>query len=320
MSKVLKSLQFAFEFAKDCLQTLRFNSYSPLEDRNRRLFYHLIIETHTIEKGLSLPNPRPLFGQTKITNLIQLAKNYDAKFSSFPLEMLNGALKEYLRFHEEKGISEASVLDAITEFLEQHPEISQIEASGGTKDATEVYQGEQPAGSIIEFLQSRYSCRRFDKSPLDTELIRDIISLAQRVPSQCNRQTSRVHYYSDQNQISELLQLQAGSGGFREDVGNLFIVTSESTGWGGARQRNQAFVDGALFSMFLMMTCHAHQIASCPLNLAKLNAEEQRIKKTAKIPNRERLIMMIAIGKTATGPILAASSPRLPLDQVLTIH
>lgn len=320
MSKILKTFQFGYEYVVDCWRTLRFNSYSPLEDKNRRLFYHLLIETHTIEKALSLPNPRPLFGKQKITSLIKMAERYDITFSPFPIQMLGGALKEYLSFHESQQIVEAPILDHVRGFFKRHPDTEKLELMGGTKNVTDVYEADQPRDYAIHFLKSRYSCRRFDSTPLGPELIQKIVSTAQSAPSQCNRQTSRVHYYSDPKKIDALLKLQAGSNGFREDLGNLFVVTSELTGWGGAGQRNQVFVDGALFSMFLMLVCHAHGVASCPLNLAKTNADEKKIKLAGDIPARERLIMMIGIGKTSGKLILAARSPRLPLERVLNIH
>ena len=319
MSRLLKILRFIFEYAVDCINTLRFNNYSPFEEKNHRIFYHILIETHTIEKGLSLPNPRSLFGKSKINSLIKLTNNYDLSFSTFPIQMLVGALRDYLRLHEMRNIVDAPVLDQIREFLNAHPEFNDLDALGGAKDVTSVYPLSEPKDSI-KFLQSRYSCRNFNPAPLDPTTVREIVSIAQSAPSQCNRQTARVHYYSDPQIINRLLELQGGSGGFRQNVGNLFVVSSEMTGWGGPGQRNQAYVDGALFSMLLMLTCHAHSIATCPLNLAKMNATEKQIKTYGDIPQRERLIMMIGIGKPVDDTVLAAQSPRLPVEDVLSLH
>ena len=335
ISKLLKAARFSWEYTLDCVQALKFNSYSPWEERQRRLFYHILINTHALEKGLSLPNPRTFFGKDKIKVLIEMGQNYDPAFDELPLRMLRGMLECYLSRHRGKDGSELPVddskttddltrqendqiLDSIESFL-KIPKLQSIASCGGTKPVTPKYQfGDNPES--VDFLTSRFSCRMFDDSPLDKDKIKTLIKIAQSAPSQCNRQSSRVHIYQDKTKVQTLLELQAGSNGFREDVGNLFVVSSELTAWGGPAQRNQAFVDGALFSMFLMLACHANGIATCPLNLAKLNSDEKKIKKFGEIPYRERLIMMIAFGEPMDRPLIAARSPRMDTEKVAQFH
>lgn len=322
LSKIFKVLRFSYEYTLDCLATMRFNNYSPLETRDRRLYYHILIDTHAIEKGLCLPNSRPLFGKQKIQGLIRMANLYNPDFSSFPIQMLNGALRTYLESHHQRGITDDEILKQIDSYLQESAKgsLHELPELGGTKDATNVYRDPPPTEELVNFLTSRFSCRTFDSQPLDREVIEQILKVSQSTPSQCNRQSTRVHFYSDREQINRLLELQGGSNGFRQDIGNLFVVSSEITAWGGPGQRNQAFVDGALFCMTLMLTCHAHRVATCPLNLAKLNSDEKRIKQEGDIPARERLIMMIGLGKARADQVVAACSPRLPLERVASFH
>jgi nitroreductase len=81
------------------------------------------------------------------------------------------------------------------------------------------------------FLQSRSSCRMFQPGKIDSGLLTSLVELAQSAPSQCNRQSSRVHVYQDRAVIAQLLELQGGSRGFAQSVDNLFVVTSEVTAW-----------------------------------------------------------------------------------------
>src|SRR5690606_36580790 len=120
-------------------------------------------------------------------------------------------------------------------------------------------------------------------STLPLELVHTVVKLAQYAPSQSNRQSTQVHLYQDRKQIDELLALQGGSRGFSEHVGNLFVVSSEIPAWGGPGQRNQPYVDAALFAMHLLTALHAKGIAACPLNLAVTNRTDRRIKAAGAI-------------------------------------
>lgn len=316
LSKIGKVLQFLTEYAQDLGLCLRYNGYSPFVDRRKRLFYKIIIETHTIEKGLSLPNRRTLFGRDKIRFVMSSLDNYDPAFSPLPAQMALGALDAYARFHRDQAIHDP-LLDEISAFLSRWQDKYSLTFNGGTKPFAFEAKGHESAGVL---LQTRASLRMFDGSRLPLEDVQRVVMMAQSAPSQCNRQSTQVHLYQDRKAIDELLALQGGSRGFSEHVGNLFVVTSEIAAWGGAGQRNQPYVDGALFAMCLLLACHTQGVAACPLNLAVTNSIERKIKTVGHIPTGERLVVMIAFGKTVAEPLRAAMSPRRKLDEVFTLH
>ncbi|TFY87685.1 hypothetical protein DYL59_18010 [Pseudomonas kairouanensis] len=316
MDKAWKLMLFVSEFFGDMLRFIRHNGYSPLEGRNKKLFYKILIETHTVEKGLSLKEPKPLFGKGKINAIIQMLNDYDRSYSALPVEMALGAFQGYLDLHRTLGISDEFVfyLDAYVEHLKRDGTAS----TGGIKRAA-TWLGEGGLDAKA-FLQSRSSCRMFQPGKIDSPLLTSLVELAQSSPSQCNRQSSRVHVYQDRAVIAQLLALQGGSRGFAQSVDNLFVVTSEVTAWGGAGQRNQLYVDGALFSMGLLLACHANGLGACPLNLAVLNSVEKKIRTVGAIPASERLIMMIAVGLPVESHFRAARSPRRLTTEVLQLH
>lgn len=84
MDKAWKLMYFVSEFFRDMLTFIRHNGYSPLESRNKKLFYKILIETHTVEKGLSLKEPKPLFGKDKINGIIHMLNEYDRTYSALP--------------------------------------------------------------------------------------------------------------------------------------------------------------------------------------------------------------------------------------------
>ncbi|PFG24484.1 nitroreductase [Pseudomonas lurida] len=316
MDKAWKLMLFVSEFFRDMLTFIRHNGYSPLESRNKKLFYKILIETHTVEKGLSLKEPKPLFGKDKINGIIRMLNDYDRTYSALPLEMALGAFQGYLDLHRTLGISDDFVfyLEAYVEHLKRDG----TPGTGGIKHAAP-WPGSGGADAKA-FLQSRSSCRMFQAGKIDRGLLTSLVELAQSSPSQCNRQSSRVHVYQDRAVIAQLLELQGGSRGFAQSVDNLFVVTSEVTAWGGAGQRNQLYVDGALFSMGLLLACHANGLGACPLNLAILNSVEKKIRSIGAIPASERLIMMIAVGLPLESHFRAARSPRRLCSEVLQLH
>lgn len=318
LSKIYKLTLYLNEYITDFIKVIRFNSYSPFEDQQKRLFYRIIINAHAIEKGLSLDNPRPLFGQAKMADLMRLVKNYNPNsYGFFPLEMTLGALKDYQALHADKQI-EADFLNQVRDWQNALYAMSVQQATGGSRVILNDNAGADL--SHVGFLTGRFSCRAYLPELVPAELVAKIVKAAQSAPSQCNRQSTRIHCFQNKQQIVELLTLQGGSSGFVDSVTNLFVITSEQTAWGGAGQRSQSYVDGALFSMALMYACQAFGIATCPLNLAVTNKKEKAIQKAGNIHDRERLIMMMAFGYPITENLKAASSPRLPTQDVLTLH
>lgn len=316
LSKLAKVTGIFSEALRDAVMFLRFNAYSPWVDQSRRAFYKILIEAHTIEKGLSLPNPKLLFGRDKVRFVMAALSRYDLRHSPVPAHMSLGALEAYANFHARAGASDP-LLDEIAGYLKTWEARLPKPWQGGTRECS--FSGQPPDG-LQQLIASRSSIRALQSAPLPSDRIVEVISLAQQAPSQCNRQATRVHVYQDPARIQALLALQGGSRGFAESVGNLFVVSSEICAWGGPGQRNQAYVDGALFAMCLMLACRSMGWGNCPLNLAIDHKTESAIRRAGDIPAGERLILMIAFGEPIAPDTRVAFSPRRPTAEIATLH
>lgn len=316
LDKVRKVAGIFSEALRDATLFLRFNAYSPFVQSSKRAFYRILIEAHTIEKGLSLPQTRPLFGKDKVRFVMHALSRYDIAHSVLPAHMSLGALDAYLKFHTTAGTVDP-LLDEIAAFLRTWEAKVPRPWKGGTRDYS---FDDQPASDLQQLIASRSSIRTLRAEPLPPERIHEVIAQAQLAPSQCNRQATRVHAYQDPAQIQELLALQGGSRGFAHHVGNLFVVSSEICAWGGPGQRNQAYVDGALFAMCLMFACRSMGWGACPLNLAIDHRTEAAIRRVGGIPAGERLILMIAFGEPIATHTRVAFSPRRPVAEIATLH
>ena len=314
---IYKIIQVFIEYFQDIWSFLRYNGYSPFEPLDRRLSNKILIDAHTIEKGLTIPNPRPHFGGDKICALLDMAMQQgDSVQDDLPRKMLIGALRDYRDTFSDVPPPDPFLAARIDAFLDSS---ATANALGGVRiiaDMTDVERSE----SVIAFLKARFSARNFGQRGLSDAEIASVISVAQRAPSQCNRQSVRVHVYRDRSRISKLLELQRGARGFIELVPTLFVVTSEITAWGGAEQRNQFYIDGGIYTMMLLLALEAHGFVSCPLNLALSNQNERVIKKFGDISASERLIVMIAAGSAPDEPLHVACSPRRSTDSITRLH
>jgi nitroreductase len=313
--RIAKIFQVFGEYAQDIWLFLRHNGFSPFEEQARRLSHKTIIEAHTIEKGLALPRPKPHFGQDKIKALLDMNKGWTPPANDLSRSMLLGALRDYRTTFAAIDPPSPALAQDVARFLEQ-PETAGAAGGVTTHAGHEIARNAQ----AIDFLGSRFSARDFGPEPLSAAQVRDVVELAQKAPSQCNRQSVRLHVYRDRAMITRLLELQGGARGFMEVVPTLFVVTSEITAWGGPQQRNQLYVDGGIYTTMLLLALGAHGFASCPLNLAVTNGTERKIKATGGIPGRERLVVMIAAGSPPEGTLRAARSPRWAADAVLSLH
>ena len=315
LDKIRKTLLFVTEYFSDAVSYFRYCGISPFQDPNRKLFYKILIEAHALEKGLSMAQPRPLFGVSKIRFLISALDRYDISFSRLPGEMVCGVFQAYLELHQSLGVSDP-LLDEVRTFLTRYKRTWKITPNGGVRQLDRDDYHQIPDAARL--LTSRHSTRMFLPELLQLGEVELIVHIAQSAPSQCNRQSAKAYFYQERADIDRLLRLQAGSAGFAQDVNNLFVITSELAAWGGAQQRNQAYVDGALFAMNLMLACHASGIASCPLNLAVTYRIGRAICEAGGIGKGERLVMMIAVGRPVSRDRLRiARSPRRPLHEVL---
>jgi hypothetical protein len=132
----------------------------------------------------------------------------------------------------------------------------------------------------------------------------------------CNRQSWRVHVFSEAADKAMILRHQNGNLGFGHLADRVLLVTADMRTFVSSGERNQAFLDGGLFSMSLLYALQARGIATCPLNLSISFQVDRRLRKAARIPGWETPLMMIAVGYPPDRLNVAASA-RLPTESML---
>ncbi|MFY3790511.1 nitroreductase family protein [Ureibacillus sp. MALMAid1270] len=291
-----------------------FNSVKTQEHHEASLIFYY----HKIEKGLSLPNPKPGFGKKHVYFLVDLLVNYTNKYGWDEVSIVTlNTLFAYHDFNVRSGQTMDDLLNKITNLKNKAPKENNLTTGG----VTELFRTDihKKFTNFKEFAYSRYSIRNFTPDEVSLDLIKEAVEIAQKTPSVCNRQSSRVYVYSDEQLKKEVLKCQYGNAGFGETANKILIVTSKRENFVAVNERNQGYIDGGMYAMSLIYALHSLGLGTCPLNLSLVDSSEKRLKRTAKISDSEILIMMIAVGKVPE-KLRVASSHRRNASEVMEIY
>lgn len=272
---------------------------------------YLTKQYHTVEKGLALPTPRLGFGEKKINDLLNLTPRYIEKFGEDSLtKNIISVLNEYLKFHADRDFK-SELISKIEKFVKKK---KSSEETGGVRDFNGPNISRQ---EYDKFIKSRASVRNFKDKQVTKQTILEAIETAKYTPSVCNRQGWKVHIYQG-NDALRMLNLQNGSGGFRENVKTVAIVTGDIN-YFSSNERNQVGIDSGMFCMSLILSFYSLGVASCALNTCVSLRSENRIKQNGKIPKHEKVIMYLALGY-AQDNCTVAKSQRRANDSFVTFH
>jgi nitroreductase len=256
----------------------------------------LIASCHSIEKGLTMPDFRPGFGEGAIKGLIFQCNTFIDTYNSTNTHLLHSiqVILEYQQLHQDLGYELSDELLASIAALKAKMDLELSSAMQKTATVDQYFS--QSTSSFPSFVTSRASIRNFDERLVPKEVILQAVELAKSAPSACNRQSVRVHYIQNPAIITHVLAIQAGSRGFAHKVKNLLILTTDIGAYFGPNELTIGWVDGGMFAMNLCLSLHYLKVATCPLNCS-LSVEKQRsLRKLLPIPENESFVVMLALG------------------------
>lgn len=283
----------------------------------QHLKFRLLQRAHSFEKALALSNVRPFFGKAKMIELDRLIQKYRSLSldeSSVEFKKALSAVKSYLSYHQDYPLPNDLVF--LTERYGDELAVAEIDPS--VVDLTRELIRQEAKGDFRSLAFSRFSARQFTPEEVAIDLVADAVQIAQRSPSVCNRQSSHVFLINDQKIQDQVLDIQAGSGGFAQEINKILVVTSSLQSFGGANERNQGYVDGGLFSMSLMYALHYNGLGVCPLNWSADKSKDIALRRVLELPDDHLVIMLLAIGHLKEH-YRVARSPRRPLADVFSV-
>lgn len=303
----------------DLANTFKYMYWPVQESRDIEIIKaELIFQFHKLEKGLVMPGKRRLFGESIVVRVLKLLtiwhdRNYSLEDSVYLGAV--GAIESYQHKIRGDGFAEeCRVLDEVDDFL-----------NGSVKTKKAVIKTPVPlvnnfSGGYAEFMRLvsfRRSVREFSSQEVGRALLVNAVKAAQQSPSVCNRQASKIYFYSDRKKIDELLSFQNGNKGFGHLVPCLAVVTVDQKLFFNATERNEPFIDGGLFTMSFLYGLSSQGMVSCCLNWCVSPSVDKKVHGVADIPSSERIMMFIAVGYPVNA-IKVPTSARKNTSDVVT--
>jgi nitroreductase len=284
----------------------------------------LMFYSHGFEKGLSRSeNFRAGFGNDYMLPLAEEMNKWikagrDPQDSFFMIAA--SVMHSYFERHREVGFDVSHFWKLFNGPVKEAIQNAN-KAHGGVLPANltrEVQVGDFRDRNFVDVVFSRRSIREFTPDRVNNEDIQRAIQIALQAPSVCNRQPVRVHRFENADAIKAALELQGGFRGYKMPP-KLLLITSDLSAFVGAVERNQAFIDGGLFMMLLLLGLEQVGLGSCSLNTA-MNAErENAIRNILNIPESEVFISFVAVGHFDPA-VLTPQSKRISVKEVLVSH
>ncbi len=278
----------------------------------------LVVNAHTIEKGLTMPNKRFPFGDAKAKTILNdcalyVKKGYDVNEPRF-IDIL-AIMKEYCEEHIQHGVDVSAISKKVEDLIKATPHFGKSQQQYSvSRDEYFKYA----ADDFYTFANSRHSCRNLP-GHVSEESLRKALSLSMTTPSTCNRQSQRVHVLQSTEAKKIILSIQGGHRGFGDIADQFLLVTSDLSCWPSGNLRNGPYVDGGIYLMNLLYSLHHEKIAACTLNMYLTNDDSRRMHQELGIPDNEVPIALIAIGIPPEQFDLARSHRR-NYEEIITIH
>lgn len=287
------------------------------ESEESKALSHIMMKTHVVEKGLTMPNMKYGFGQERILDLLKILEEHISTYGTTNPRIYYaiGVLKDYYNIHyEKKETFTEHFISKLEVFLNQVKEVKVVEQSKVLKNDYFCNYT-----NFIEFSNSRHSIRNFTMDKVDLKLLTNAVEMCKNSPSACNRQSIRVHIYQDFNSIQKILKIQGGNRGFGNLVSNLIIITFDMSVYFEGIERNAGFVDGGIYSMNLLYFLHELKLGACILNTSTDIDKDKNLRKVTNIPEKEEFVAMIAVG-VLPSEFKIALSKRDPINYIIKVH
>ncbi|HHI5408918.1 TPA: nitroreductase family protein [Vibrio metoecus] len=289
------------------------------QDGINKIECKLILDYHSVEKGLLFKKIKPRFAQQRIVNLHRslLSDVIKLNLNRSQIRVAYQVMCEYYELHQKLNIdiSDYYTLAQYQNYKCILGEHYTIEFRGSVDYRRDEFYS-YTNSDFLTFSNSRRSVREYTGEIVPNRLIEQAVSLAINTPSVCNRQACKVYLLEEKARIDKLLKIQSGLNGYSENINQLLLVTVDRNYFYTVGERNQYYIDGGMFLMNLLYALHFYQIANCPANWGKVINEEKELSEIITLPESEKIICFVAIG-VANEDFRVTLSQRRELNEVL---
>lgn len=319
MSKIrtiARRIILAFKMLKDEMYWyFRCTKYNNVNHTQEADLSSLLVTSHVLEKGITMPNRRLGFGYDRVREVLKFCNHCINLYGNEHNEIQSSItdLHDYLAIHKDASyVLPKDITKGIEELQKYRLSKDGISSYFFSKESFF-----SPYTSFSSFAQSRHTCRHYSDKPVEIERIVRCIQLAQSAPSACNRQSTRVHIISSEPGKKTVLKYQNGSRGFGQYADKFILITAEQNAWE-VRQAKSAYIDAGIFTMALLYALHEERICACTLNAHIYHNQINEFYKEIGIPKSEIPIVFISIGN-APDNFVVAKSERLNINKIFDV-
>lgn len=261
---------------------------------------------HALEKGLSLARIKPEFGKEKVMELLHLIRLYeglDYQPDEQVLELARGMIRSYVAHRERQGEDVSFVPEEVMKGRVQFP--------------VGAVPYERQTLTLFETIaRNRHSVREFAEGPVNLDIIRKAVALAQTAPSACNRQSSHVFVCSSPGKIRKIMERHGGTRGFTTP-GVIIALTGDLSLYQSEFERNTVFVDGGIFLMNLLYALDRYDLAACPVIWGAEPDNDGFLYDLIGIPVSHEIVSLVLVGNYPDHPVKIPCSARREVDAIL---
>ena len=295
--RLLQKIRLRYLAHHDIRRFSRTAAFSVFDDGYEQVVSRIMYNVHALEKGLARNRDLRLgFGSKALSNLndtlvVYRTKGYDR--SAFAYVQGLSVIQRYKELHAKEQFDVSFLADIVDpEFLDPQSDFG----AAGTKLVRKADKASNSEKSFYDLAQGRSSVRDFSGEPIDRNKVMNALRNAEKTPSVCNRQGWRVYWVEDPELARSVLKHQRGFGQVQMPDVLLTITVSNNT-YLSPVERNQAFVDGGLFSMSVMYGLEHEGLAAVPLNACMYHKDQMAVRRLLDIDDSEMISMFIAIGE-----------------------
>lgn len=271
----------------------------------------LMVMTHVLEKGITMPERRVGFGQERVRDILCHLQEIVSQWGCESLEVQSTIedLKQYLEIHTAANYQ---LPEDIEKGIRNYLPFLAIQDENCYEITKERYFA--PTNDFASFAESRHSIRWYTQESVDDEKLMAAIKLAQTAPSACNRQATKVKIIASDKGKKLCCSIQNGTRGFGDKADKWLLITTEAGAWS-HMHHTSGILDGGIFLMNLLYALHYYGIVACPLNAHLSIKDKIRLQKTLGYPESETPIAFVVIGY-APEKFMVPKSRRLPTDEI----
>lgn len=266
----------------------------------------MLVEVHSVEKGLCLRHTQPGHSGKAANNLLNklfsyINRGYD--INSFAFQETLRIIMAYVDYQRQFDTS------AFTLFQEIERKYDVLAVKLGEAYMKDLRVKLQAGAVIVEkekllcgenfdfesFISSRRSIRMYKKKKVDEEQIEQAVKVANMSPSACNRQPSYVYFSNEDEIVNKIDELITGSSGFKGETPNYIIVTTDRARFM-KEEQFQWYINGGIYLSYLTLALHSLGIGFCIMQWKAFYKTERELKSLLGISAHEAIIAVVGCG------------------------